>query len=255
MNVTARITFPASLLPAPFDIFETRKWGDPAVLNGNYSTKLRLVDGVEYGQFSFFGVYCEDTRSFDAQDNTNRLTHADMMRIANMQLYSWDTLRYPLGMSDVAIREVRKITLDGYTLDQKMGWLYNDLNENPKPNSALWGVGPWDVADGVKYGCQVWAGNAVKCSLQTYTVVAQYPADKVNVSITLRELVPFRRADFAKPARLYPHLWNVCTVANKNDVFGNAPRGTIYCPVALDWREFGGSVSPARYGFPAEWLK
>jgi hypothetical protein len=177
-----------------------------------------------------------------------------MMRIANLQLLDFG---YPHGMSDAELLAVKDKPLrDGYTLGQKMGWLYFDLSDGGRPSCELFGNGEWWATTDAAFGMMVNGGQKVAVGERKIFTV-QMPQESAKRAVPMRELVPFRRADFGKQYQTHPYLIQRATVANHpGSRYGDYPRGYVYVPVVLHAGDFPafGTFQPARYYLPESWL-
>jgi hypothetical protein len=62
---------------------------------------------------------------------------------------------------------------------------------------------------------------------------------KIINSIPMRRLINFRKTDWGKHYDKHPYLMQRVTVASTpNNEYGEYPKGYVYCPVALDPRDF-----------------
>lgn len=201
----------------------------------------------------------EWVRDWSAVTQKVRITHDDMMRIANVNLLDFG---HPQNMSDDAIRAVKDVRLaDGYTLNQKMKWLYNNQKAgNPDPYAPMWGYGEWYAAtwkeaDGTlhpfqgNYGCMAWGGRQIAASRATRVFSVVLPAEPQGTRphpITMRQICPFTRDDFG--TRL-EWLMPRATVANHpGSQFGDYPRGYVYSPGVFERPGY-------EYWIPISWLE
>jgi hypothetical protein len=266
------VDFPAEL-PAGWIVKTVKRWGADAafIAAGDFSVTIRLVGDPPHmvGQFQavepiIYGRDPDDTADrwsgdLSAITQFNRLTHADIMRLANIQLLPFG---YPANMSDAEIMYVRAATLsDGYSLNQKMNWLINA--GGGKANNVMWvraeGGAPttWYQASEVCYGTMVNGGQKVAVSEEKCIVQARLKNMTAVQPIVCHKLMPFKRADFSNVGLLPNHLLQYATVANPpNDGYGEYIRGHVICPVALDSNDFdfAGTFKPSAYYLPADWL-
>lgn len=252
---------PKTTTPAPgYSVRTVKKWGGEMV-QYSYDTTIRMnIGSFQVIELAIIGRYPGETvdkwfGSWGAVTNFNRLTHSDMMNIARQQVrqfgYNW---------TDTELISKQTVTLpDGYNLKQKMGWLYQDMTGASVPGLEMWGWGEWYTATEVRYGTMVHGGQNVAVSDELTTLRITLPGDFPNTvkDVPCRKLLAFRRADLARPIT-DNWLWNRCTVANHpGNGYGDAPKGRIYAPVALDARDFdfAGSFVPSAYYIPEIWLE
>lgn len=238
--------------PDGYALFMVRKWGDPImVAQGEYSVEQRH----NIGSFQVVDCYVPETRQFTSISNFNKLTHDDMVNLARTQLIHFG---FDFNMTLEQVRKVEGKPLDGFNLKQKMAWLYNPLNKwGELPALEFWGVGEWFMAPEARFGTMVRGGQMVACTTQTFDVMCRTTGEKKERLLKMRKLLPFRRSDWGRKHTEYPWLIQKCTAALKpGSKYSETPKGVIYAPVALDWRDFPftGKTVPSAYYLPDEWL-
>jgi hypothetical protein len=232
------------------------------MVNFSYDTAQRMeIGSFQVIELAIFGRYSGDTAdrwvgNWGAVTNFNRLTHSDMMHIARQQVrqfgYNWTDAEL--------IDRQAQVLPDGYSLKQKMGWLYQDMTTTDgPPGLEMWGQGEWYNAPEIRYGTMIHGGQKVAVSNTVTDLWITLPgvSSGVYFMVKCRKLLPFRRADLTRPIT-DDWLWNRCTVAHYPDNgYGDAPKGHIYAPVALapDEFDFTGTFTPTAYYVPEVWLE
>ena len=260
-NVTAA---PPSAMPAPdgvvapppgFVLRKVRPWDDPIMNSYGYDVSR---GGTPKGQFQVITVFVWSellsrwAGQWSAIANYNKLTHADMLNLARMQLLEFG---YPYSISDADLLAMKtKVLPDGWTLQQKMGWLYVK-----EPGAVMWGdSADWWNANEIRYGTMVNGGQLVAVAAATRTFMVQMPNQTGEHPVLMRELLTFKRSDFGKTHLQYPYLAQYATVANlPNNQYGETIKGHVICPAALNPTEFdfAGTFQPTHYYLPDVWLQ
>lgn len=255
------ISLPISIIPhlndAPSDweVVRVRDWADP-IMN-SYGYDVTRGSGNPVGQFQVVTLYVWSevlqawAGTWSAISNFTRLTSADLYNVARLQLLEFDRRSY----SDAQLVAMKdQLLQDGYTLQQKMGWLYGSTTG--KPGTVMWGSGDWWQATEGRYGTMVNGGQlvAVKKAPRVFTVTM--PNHDKPEPVPMREVLPFSRADFGTPHASKPWLTQWATVANLGNVYGEYIRGHVACPVGLNPQEFdfSGAFVPTHYYLPEVWL-
>lgn len=250
-----RISVNKKEYPDDFYVTKVRPWDDPIMMAAGFDSALR----GQVGQFQVVTCYVtvqggKWAGSWSAVSNNSKLNHSDMMKLANTQLLDFD---YPFGMSDKDLIAVRNLPLrDGFTLQQKMGWLYQSDSDS-RPSLEMWGSGEWYETTEARFGSMVNGGQMVKVSKTLYPFTVQMPNESSKRVVQMQELTTFRRADWGKSNKDFPYLLQKATTASyPGNVYGEHPRGFIYVPVALNPIDFplSGSNIGDKYYLPAEWL-
>ena len=251
-TVNAQIPAGVASPPEGYALFTARKWGDPIlVAQGAYSAELR--DNV--GQFQVINIYVPETGNFSSITNFNKLTHDDLVNLARTQLIHFG---HPVTIPLEQMRKLEKKPLDGFSLQQKMNWLYRVLEKwGDPPAQEFWGLGQWFEAPEGRYGTMVRGGQMLACTVETFDVQCKLSGEPAKRTVKMRKLLPFRRSDWGKTHTQYPWLIQKCTVAFlPKDKYSETPKGVIYGPVALDWRDFpfAGKHTPSAYYIPDDWM-
>jgi len=239
--------------PQGYGLFNTRRWGEePMATQGAYTTEKRH----NVGSFEVISCYISETQDFSSISNFCKLNHDDMVKLANTQLLHFG---HPFNMKLEEMRKMEGKKLDGFNLKQKMSWLYQPLKkEGETPGLEMWGMGEWFETEEARYGTMVHGGQMVACATETVEITCKLAGEKAERPVTMRKLLPFRRSDWGKTHAEYPWLIHKCTVANHpGSKFNEAtPKGLIYAPVALDWRDFPfkGQIVPSAYYLVDDWL-
>lgn len=239
---------PASNLPAGYTLRRIREWGDPVmVAQGNYDIDLR--GGVP--TFQVIEVWIPEVATWGAVKNFNRLTAADIYQIARAQLVAF-------GVGDWdPLTDQNRLLSDGFTLKQKMGWLYQpNWEPGTPPGLTLWGAGEWWEPGDKYYGTMLSGGEFIAASNMVFTFNCILPGDKVKRDRFMRRVYPFHRADLGKDPRRYPWLWQQASCVYAGNRTSRAtPKGIIHLPVALNPSEFKFSgADPQAYYVPVDWL-
>lgn len=246
----------AEQLPPGYEARQVLPWSSPVMQSYGYSVNR---GGNPVGQFQVVTCFVwSDTigrwaGQWSAVSNFNTLTGADLLDVARLQLLEFG---YSPTISDAELIAMRSHTLpDGYTLHQKMDWLYKDAS-NGGPGTILWGTGDWWACSEAKYGTMVNGGQWVAVKQVPRTFHVQMPERPAVEAVRMRELLTFSRADFGKSHAAFPYLTQWATVANLNDSYGEYPRGHVACPVALNPAEFdfSGQFQPTGYFLPEVWM-
>ena len=254
MDIHINITIPqaASALPAGYRLARIRKHGDPQMVKNGYDINQLYPDGSIIATFQATGVYTPPVLDWSAVTKFNRLTASDMYRIAKAQLKAFGVPH------DDPLRQMDVVLSDGYTLRQKMGWMYQNRSAGSPATLVMWGEGEW-WEDGQKcYGTMVSGGNLVAVSDMLYTFNIRMPQEIYKRDVIMRRLLSFRRADLDADPLERPHLWEKATCVYKDNRFSEfTPKGIIYLPVALDARDFpmNTTVQPEAYYLPTEWME
>jgi hypothetical protein len=182
--------------------------------------------------FQVVPLYCPEEPTWSATTKWQRLERSDVDALASLQYDDPD-----------------------WTIKQKMNWLiYSGKHVRP-----MWcdGLGDWDTAPYIRAGVQVWGGQWVEVSARTYQFRTSYPNDPTIKYRTMRRVTPFCRADWGKSHATHPHLINRATAAGNNDVYIDAPRGTIYVPACFSPSDFllYGRIPVEAWYIPDEWLE
>ena len=249
--------------PAGYRLFTVKRWGADArfVAEGDFDTTIR----GEIGQFQAINLVVYGRGPGETVDRWsgdlslisqfNTMTHADAMKLANMQLIPFG---YKYGLSEAELLAVKDVKLrDGYTLHQKMNWLINPEGTTTKPSTVMWANGFWYEATWVRFGTMVHGGQMVAASEQVYGVKCALKNMTSQGIVECRKIIPFRRADWGRTHEEYPWLLQYATVANHpGNGYGEYIRGHVMCPVALASNEFdfAGTFQPTTYYIPAYWL-
>jgi hypothetical protein len=247
---------PPALLPTGYQVRTVRKWGDPImVAQGGFSINGRYGDPtIAIGTFEVIDLYIAEqgvwVGSWGSVSNFNRLSAADMVLIAKAQLKAF-------GRAELDPIKDMTVNLDGYTLKQKMAWMYQANWTGGPPGLTMWGAGDWYETGEKRYGTMVCGGEQVAVSNIVELVNSELPGETQKRSVKMRKLLDFKRVDFSKDPRVYPWLWNRATCVYHNDRFSvSTPKGIIYLPVALNANEFdfSGTKTP-EYFIPDDWLE
>lgn len=252
ITLTRKIQMPPP--PAGYSVRTVREWADPVMTAAGYDTTLRGA----VGQFQVVTCYVTDGAgnwcgTWSAIQNYNRLSHADMMEIARSQVapfgYAWSDAELMANQT--------QMLPDGFTLKQKLGWLY-EPNPTQPPGLEMWGLGEWYETSEGRFGAMVNGGQQVAVSAGYTNFPVKMPnEDKVRV-VSMQKLLTFRRSDWGKSHAGTPYLVQKATTADyPSNRYGEQPRGYVFVPAALDPQDFDFSGAfPAReYYLPAEWLK
>jgi len=245
MDKTNSLTLTLNRPLVDYEVRTVKRWAvDSIMIADTYDVLQR----GNVGQFQVVSTFITDSQlhwvgQWSANANFSVMNHADIFKLANMQLLNFG---YPFGLSEAVILGLRDVILpDGYTLRSKMNWLYNNIDiAGAKPNSELWGHGDWEVATEIRMMGGVNGGQPVAVSRELMTLNG----------IPMRKLMAFRRADFGKRV---PYIFQHATVAAKDsNAYGDYPRGYITVPVALDPQDFNftGLFPAAFHWLPEKWL-
>lgn len=245
-------------IPDGFHIYRVRPWSDPIMYNDGYSAFLR----GNIGQFQVVSPYIfndagEWCNTLSSNSNFSVLRRADVFKLANHQLLDFD---YEWGLSEQKIISLLNVKLpDGYTLKQKMAYIIWGNN--------LWGAQMRCQGDWWDYlkrddGTYILDRDGKKQDVLVQMIAIVHGGQKILASdktkefqgIKMRQMVNFRRSDFGKHYNTHPYLMQRVTVASTpNNVYGEDPKGKVYCPVALSGVDFDftGNFQPAADGY---WL-
>ena len=251
----------ASPYPFGYSLYRVKRWDEYPMAQDGYSAYLR----GNVGQFQVVSPYifnAENVWCGTLSSNTNFSTmrRADVFKLANHQLldsgYAW-------GLSESKIISLLNVPLkDGYTLKQKMGYLIWGTN--------LWGAqmksrGDWwdwlKKPDG-SYDLDE-NGNKKEVTVDMIAIVhggqkvLMSEETKVYQGILMRKMLTFHRADFGKHYNTHPYLMQRVTVASTpNNVYGEYPKGHVYCPVALSSPDFDftGKFLPDSHWLPEKYI-
>jgi hypothetical protein len=253
MTIHINITPHHAMPPDGYILMRVRKWGDPImVAQADCSVYKRYAAGQEpVGTFQVVELHTPPIGDWSAVTKYNRLTREDMLKVARAQLIAF-------GRADLdPIRDMTVPLSDGWTLKQKMGWMYQSWSGGPT-SLTMWGQGEWWEEGEKRYGTMVNGGEMVAVSEAIHTFYVRLRGETTERDVTMRRLLPFRRADLDKDPRVYPWLWQRATCVYKGDDTSiYTPKGLVYLPVALDWREFdiSGAQEPTGYFLPIDWME
>lgn len=200
--------------PQPSRTLRTLKaWGeDDGMIQDTYSVTQRLVNGEVVGQFSLIqlATFDNDGRfiGWGANQEASKLSNGDLNRIAQMQVP------------------------DEFGLDAKMQWLTNGGNgEWGSPLKATYPPGPasWRQADKIFQINAVYAGQQVQV-IETDTKTITFNGKRETVPMS--RIATFNRVtDWGYTWQSHPWLVHKVTMADKNDRYGERPKGIIYLPL------------------------
>lgn len=231
------------ILPDGYEIYKVKSWSDPYMQSIGYTAFGR----GNVGQFMvvspyIFNAQMEWCGALSSNTNFSRMNRSDAFNLANHQLLDFG---YKWGLSEKEIISLLNVPLrDGYTLKQKMGyliWSTNTWGAQMRSNGEWWDYlrdasGNYLLdADGRKREVEiqmiaiVHGGQKILASTETRFIMGK----------SMRRMINFRRSDWGKHYDKYPYLMQRVTVASTpNNVYGEYPKGHVYCPVALDPRDF-----------------
>jgi hypothetical protein len=252
----------SGIVPPPddYELMMVRRWDEPVMQSYGFSVNR---GGAPVGQFQVVTCYVwSETEGrwsgqWSAISNYNKLTHSDMLNIGRLQLLEH---HYPFWIDGEDLLLMQNVVLpDGFTLKQKMGWLYNPLTQwSEKPATEIWGIGEWHETTEARFGTMVNGGQMVAVSKERRIFQVRMPERMTVENVPMRKLLTFKRADFGKSHEQYPYLLQWATAANLPDnSYGEYMRGHIAVPVALepDEFDFSGIFRPTDYYLPEVWLR
>lgn len=215
------ITFPPRSQPA--NLRTLKRWQD---LSGLDAQRYN-ANGVD--QFGYYSPYITDAAGnwvgdWSANNLWSYLTHADMLKIRDMQV------------------------TDEFTPEQKMAYLcsWGDGWGSPMrvPGSL-----PWDTAPLVKMIAAYYAGQQVEV-LETKELLVDYMGGRKYTPMS--RVRSFARADFGVNK---PGLVHTMTGVSVNNTYRERVKGLVRLPVALgaDF-QFAGGFQPAQWWLMDSWL-
>jgi hypothetical protein len=251
-QVTVSINIYKPPVPSGYSLMRVRKWGEPVMSEqGDFDIYKRYASpDTAIGTFQVVELYKDPIKDWSAITCFNTLTNLELIKVAQAQLRAF-------GHSDWdAVRDMEKPLRDGYSLKQKMGWMYQNWSGGPA-TLTMWGSGEWWEPGEKRFGIMVSGGGLVAVSNTTYTFSVRLRGYTTVRPVVMRKILPFRRADLEKNPLQYPYLWQKASCVYKNNNFSDStPKGVVYLPVALDWREFpiNSVYTPTGYYIPVDWL-
>lgn len=222
-------------VPAGYQIFVARKWGDPIlVAEAGLSTAL-----FRTSNFQVVPVYVPETRTFSATaGNSSRYDRArgDMDAI-----WAWQPK-------------------DGRTQTQVFGKIVFAGNFE----CTMWTGDPakdWSQASEWIAGSMLYGGQQFAATVETFEVLCKLPGHLERELVTCRKVYPFRREHFALTHAQAPWLVNKYTVAFRRpveDTYSEIfdPGIERYLPMqVLDPQdfEFAGGLTPSAFYIPIRW--
>ena len=213
--------------PAPVEQWVLKPWHE---LTGVDALRLNANGLDQFGYYPPFirnadGVWCGD---WSVNNNWSYLTHADMLKIAEMQID------------------------DDFTVEQKMQYLtaWGDSWGNPM---RVPGGLPWYQAPLVKMIGAYYAGQVVEV-LERRSIYCEWQGVKGYVPMS--RVKSFSRADFGKTHASNPELVHIMTGVSRTNTYREKVKGIVYLPVALgsDF-DFAGTFVPAQHWLMDRWLK
>lgn len=261
MSLTLPLQFTGRFpnVPSGYTLRTVRPWSDEIMQSYGYS--VTRGSGRAIGQFQVVQLYVlglaqgADGESWvgtwSAISNYNKLSHADLMKIANMQLLEF---KYPYPMTESQLIAMKDMPLpDGYSLNAKMGWLYHD-----GIGTVFWGDGAdWWTTPEARFGTMVFGGQQVAVGMDARVFQVIMPERSAKTPVIMRQVLTFRPSDFGKSHADSPWLCPWSTVANIGDTYGENIKGHVLCPAPLHpaFFDFAGTFSPSSYWIPEEWLR
>lgn len=245
---------PPSQTPNGYQKRFVRKWYDPIMVQqGNYSLEQRFPAGQITGTFAIVTPYIPEAGGWSSISNYFVLTHEHLIKIARAQLAAFEVPHWD------PIKDMDKPLLDGWTLKQKMAWIYQaNWQTGTKPGLTMWGAGEWWEPGQKRYGAMVNAGEPLFVSNDTIDLLCTLPNDKVDRWRKMRSIYVFKAADLTLDPIENPCLWQNATCSYLNRPHSiNTPKGNIklpICPSADDF-PFRNNIRPSGYYIPDDWLE
>lgn len=247
-------------IPKGYSLYRVKRWDEYPMVEDGYSAYLR----GNVGQFQVVSPYIFDANNvwcgtLSSNTNFSVMRRADIFKLANHQLldsgYEW-------GLSDEEIISLLNVPLrDGYTLKQKMGWM---IWTNMRWGGQMRSDGDWyDWLRNSDGGYRLDENrNKQEVVVQMIAIVhggqQVLMSDKVTYykDVEMRSLLTFKREYFGLHYDKYPFLMQRATVASTpNNVYGEFPKGAVYCPVALspeDFKFYTTRFTPVDYRLPTK---
>lgn len=256
------VTVALTMNPPSLDRYELRtvlSWDYP--LMQSYGFDVSRGAGDPIGQFQVIPLYVVDSLgnwcgTWSAVSNYNKLTHSDMMNVARTQLLEHHISAFDMTDNQI-LNMISTVLPDGYSLKQKMGWLYQSMVAYGSPAQEMWGLGDWYKTSEGRFGTMVHGGQLVAVSTDFQFFNVQMPTRSHKEYVGMREVLTFKRSDFGKSHADFPHLVQWATSANlPNNTYGEYMRGHIAVPCPLDPVDFDfvGSFPAQKYFIPNIWL-
>ncbi len=220
--------------PSEYQLFTAKKWGDPILVEqANLDTAY-----VDTSNFQVIPVLVKEAKTFSA-------------------VSKYSLLERSKGDID-ALQQLQP--LDGATMAQKM----NVLVYPGKGARTMWtnnAMYDWQNASAYYAGTQLWGGQMLAATIETFDVPLTYPSGQSTVA-SCRKVLAFRQADWVKSFEQYPYLINRYTVAYRlpeentySETFGGIIRLVpMQCLDPQDFK-FAGGLVPSAYYVPAQWLE
>ena len=209
------------LTPVPMGtVYHARKWGDPALIaasNGcNYDTAFFKTSNFQVIQIATETV----SGKVAMQSSVSSFLH--------------------IPRTDVVKLALLQPTDDGYSVDQKMRWLYGKGRPYLYDNSTA----DWSKALSIRWGHLLFGGQPVMIDrVKSFPIFLQ--GAKAKTMEQMGRIVCFRKTDWGKSPVDYPYLIQRATAASysatdktKNNIYNDTVRGVIYSPIwsPLDWK-------------------